>query len=57
MKKRNYEKENLRQKELNEVFKVKISRDLAIRLRCKLQQENTTYSSFAREQIKKYLEN
>lgn len=57
MKKRNYEKENIRQKELNEVFKVKISRDLAIRLRCKLQQENTTYSSFAREQIKKYLEN
>ena len=54
--KRNYEKENKRQNEINEIFKVKISKDLALKLRTKLEKENKTYSSLARESIIKYLE-
>lgn len=53
---RNYNKEEKRQKEINEVFKVKISKDLAKRLREKLEIEGKTYSSFARDMIIKYIE-
>lgn len=54
-KKRNYDSENKRQKELNKIYKVKVQLDIANKLDKKLKDENKTYSSFAREAIEKFL--
>lgn len=55
---RNYSNENDRQKELNKIYKVKISIDIANKFDEKLKKENKykNYSDFAREAIEKYLE-
>ena len=55
---RNYSNENDRQKELNKIYKVKISIDIANKFDEKLKKENKykNYSEFARKAIEKYLE-
>lgn len=55
--KRNYKKETERQKELNTIFKVKISNELAKEFKEKLEKNKITYSEFARKNIKNFLKN
>ena len=55
--KRNYEKEAQRQKELNTIFKVKISNEIAKEFKEKLEKKKLTYSEFARKNIENFLKN
>ena len=54
---RNYEKENARQKELNTIFKVKISNEIAKEFKEKLEKNKLSYSEFARKNIENFLKN
>lgn len=54
---RNFKKETERQKELNTIFKVKISNEIAKEFKEKLEKKKLTYSEFARKNIKNFLKN
>ena len=53
--KRDYIKDNARQKEINKIYRVKVPIYQAKALDEKLKKENKTFSSLAREAIEKYL--
>lgn len=53
--KRDYSKDNERQKEINKVYRVKVPLYQAKAFDEKLKKENKTFSSLAREAIEKYL--